>query len=418
MKKVRKMLPVSLCDISGIEKWLEEQADNGLFPFSIGRCATFTTGGVPGTRFRLEPYGTCGNTPTEEQLTLYRNAGWEYAFQVGSMYFLFYATDPTAVELYSDRESRGLSLERLEKALRRARRRTVIIYTILVAVLIWMLFFHKSAFDVQPNQLASLPLILLRLFHPVLLLFVIGQIFLACKNSRDVKLLQKTCKALKAGMAPPPSPGPDKKIALENMVSIAVSISLIILVLEQCFNWFSLYDSIHIPLDRFNHPYVKIQDVEQTPVYQWTDLFAHAPRNSFGVYYADVEHSLLAPVWYSVTQEAYSPKDGTSGAFSTDPENGANRYSPQLEMTYFQLLIPSMTRSIAEAQMNDYRLINLRWNYEYIDYPDLDFVIIADEPDGIWQIMALGKGGKAAVFRYGGQEDLREHLEVLAALVK
>lgn len=418
MKKVRKMLPVSLYDISGIEKWLEDQADNGLFPVSIGSCATFTTDGVPGTRFRLEAYGTCGNTPTEEQLTLYRNAGWEYAFQVGSMYFLFYAADPAAVELYSDHESRGLSLERLEKALRRARRRTVIIYTILIAVLIWILFFHKSAFDVQPNHLAYLPLLLLRLFHPVLLLFVIGQIFLACKNSRDVRLLQKTYNALKEGMAPPPSHGPDKKIALENLVSIAVSISLIILMLGQCFDGFSLDNGRRIPLYRFNHPYVKIQDIEQTPVYQWSDLFEHAPHNSSSVYYADVEHSLLAPVWYSVTQEAYSPQDGTSGAFSTDPENGANRYSPQLEMTYFDLLIPPMAHSVAEAQMNDYRLINLHWSYESVDYPGSDFVMIADEPDGIWQIIALGKGGKVAVFRYGGQEDLREHLEELAALVK
>lgn len=417
MKKVRKMLPVSLYDISGIEKWLEDQADNGLFPFSIGRCATFTTDGVPGTRFRLEPYGACGKTPTEEQLTLYRNAGWEYASSVGSMYFLFYTADPAAVELYSDHESRGLSLERLEKALWRARRRMIAIYPVLATV-IWLLVFRNDKFDVQPNHLAYLPLIVLRLFHPVLLLFVIGQIFLAFKNCRDVKLLQKTCKALKEGMAPPPSPGPDKKIALENLVSIAVSILLIILVLGQCYDWFSLDNGKCIPLDRCNHPYVKIQDIEQTPICQWSDLFEQAPRDSSGIYYANMEHSLLAPVWYSVTQEAYSPQDGTSSAFSTDPENGANRYSPQLEMTYFQLLIPSMARSVAEAQMNDYRLINLHWSCESVDYPGLDFVITSDEPDGIWQIIALGKGGKAAVFRYGGQEDLREHLEVLAALVK
>lgn len=415
MKKVRKMLPVSICDISGLENWLEDQADHGRFPLSIENWATFTTNGVPGTRFRLEPYGTFGDTPAEEQLTLYRNAGWEYAFPVGSMYFLFYATDPAAVELYSDYESRGLSLERLERALWRARRRMITIYPVLAAV-IWLLVFHKSRFDVQPNHLAYLPLILLRLFHPVLLLFVIGQIFLLCRNSRDLKLLQKTCKALKEGLAPPPSPGPDKKIVLENMAPIAVVVPLILLLVGQWFDWLPLYSGI--PLDHFKHPYVEIQKLEQTPVYQWNDLFEDASsHNSSGIYHADVEHSLLAPVWYSVTQEAYSPQDGTRGAFSPDPENGANRYSPQLETTCFDLLIPSMARSVAEAQMNDYRLINLRWSYESVDYPGLDFVITSDEPDGIWQIMALGKGGKVAVFRYGGQEDLRDHLEVLAALV-
>lgn len=416
MKKVRKMLPVSISDITGMEKWLEDQADNGLFPVSIGSWAAFTAGGIPGTRFRLEPYGKCQDAPTEEQLTLYRNAGWEYAFAVGSIYFLFYTTDPAAVELYSDHESRGLSLERLEKAVWRARRRSVITYSVLAAAIVWMLFFYEDRLDVQPDHLASLPLVLLRLFNPGFLILVAGQIFLSCKNSRDIRLLQKTCKALKDGMAPPPSPGPDKKIIFENVMSVVAVIPLLVLLPGQWFNWFSLYSDI--PLDHFRHSYIGIQQIEHTPVYQWNDLFEHAPsRNASGIYCADVEHSLLAPVWYSVTQEAYSPQDGTSGAFSPDPENEANRYSPQLEATYFHLLIPSMSRQVAEAQMNAYRLINLDWSYEYMDFPDLDFVILADEPDGIWQMAALGRGKKVAVFLYGGQEDLREHLDTLAAFV-
>ena len=32
MSKVRKILPVSTADISGLEKWLEEQANSGLIP--------------------------------------------------------------------------------------------------------------------------------------------------------------------------------------------------------------------------------------------------------------------------------------------------------------------------------------------------------------------------------------------------
>lgn len=78
-RKVRKILPVSLCDIRGLEAWLEEQANAGLFPVSIGSWAVFTTDGVPGTRFRLEPYDRGRTAPTEEQQELYRRAGWSYA---------------------------------------------------------------------------------------------------------------------------------------------------------------------------------------------------------------------------------------------------------------------------------------------------------------------------------------------------
>ena len=112
-----------------------------------------------------------------------------------------------------------------------------------------------------------------------------------------------------------------------------------------------------------------MQAMESTPVYQWNDLFEDPPfRNSQGTYYADVEYSLLAPSWYSVTQEAYSPQNGTRGnVFSKDPENGANRYSPELDTTCFHLLIPSMARPVAKAQMEQYRLVNLRWSYESVD---------------------------------------------------
>ena len=415
MSKVRKILPVSTADISGLEKWLEEQANSGLFPVSIGSWATFTTTGVPGTRFRLEPYGS-GRTPTEEQLALYRSAGWEYAFAIGSgYYFLFYATDPSAVELYSDHESRGLSLERLEKAAQRAQRRMLVFYSALIAVMVYFLFFYQSKFDVQPNNLAYLPIVLLQIFNPVFLVFIIAQIFIFRKNGRDLRLLKSSCKALKEGMAPPPSDGPSKKIVWENVMSLVAIIPVAILIWGQYSAPYS-----NIPLDDFNRPYIEIQAMESTPVYQWNDLFEDPPfRNSQGTYYADVEYSLLAPSWYSVTQEAYSPQNGTRGnVFSKDPENGANRYSPELDTTCFHLLIPSMARSVAKAKMEQYRLVNVRWSYEYVDYSDLDFVIIANEPNGIWQMAALGKGSKVVVFRYGGQEKLRDHIDLLSALVR
>lgn len=415
MKKVRKMLPVSIADISGLENWLEEQANQGFFPVRIGSWATFTPTGVPGTRFRIEPYGKSGDAPTEEQLALYRDAGWEYAFAVGSgYYFLFYTTDPSAVELYSDNESRGISLEWLEKAARLARRKRILIFFVVAALTVWTIFFHKSEFDVQPDNLAYLPLGLLRVFDPLFLIFLLAQIFVFWKDSRDFKLLKKTCKALREGLALPPSPGPSRKIVVENIVTLTAIVPLLLLIL-----WQQLAPYRNIPLDNFRHPYVAIQEIESMPVYQGKDVFEEPPfRNASETYYAEREFSLLAPKWYSVTQEAYSPQNGTRGnVFSKDPENGANRYSPELDTTCFTLLFPSMAEPVAKAQMDQYRLINLRWSYESLDYPGLDFVILASEPNELWQMAALGKGGRVAVFRYGGQANLRDHLETLSTLV-
>ena len=163
-RKVRKILPVSPCDIRGLEAWLEEQANSGLFPVSIGSWAVFTADGVPGTRFRLEPYDRGRTAPTEEQRELYRGAGWSYALNVAPAgCWLFYTADPTAVELYSDHESRGLSLERLERAARRAWQRSLLLGVVLAAA--------SAPFDSKTlrafGQIDALPIL-----NPVMVIYL------------------------------------------------------------------------------------------------------------------------------------------------------------------------------------------------------------------------------------------------------
>ena len=58
MKKVYKILPLSIYDIPGIESWLEEQANSGFFPVFLNSWVAFTPTGVPGTRFRLGQLGS------------------------------------------------------------------------------------------------------------------------------------------------------------------------------------------------------------------------------------------------------------------------------------------------------------------------------------------------------------------------
>ena len=151
-----------------------------------------------------------------------------------------------------------------------------------------------------------------------------------------------------------------------------------------------------VPLEDFRQPYVELQELESTPVVLFDPSSGHDSR-------AYREHSLLAPAWYSVTQQARSP------------ENGASCYAPQLEAMYFRLLLPSMARSVAQAQMEQYRLVNLSWSYETLEHPGLDFVLLAREPEGLWQMAALGRGGQVAVYIYCGQEQLRDHLDLLSS---
>lgn len=416
MKVVRKILPLSIYDVSGIESWLEKQADAGLFPVSLNSWATFTRNGVPGTRFRLVVKVGKGGPITLEQLELFRESGWHYVCSVSRIYDLFYTTDPEAVEVYSDWESRGFSLEPLKKRIISYRRRRWILFAALAAVVIWAVFFFESPYDIQPDHFARLVLVLLNLFQPAPLLFLACVIWIWRLNSRDWRLLQRMYKALSQGLPPPASKGPSKAMVWDQIILIALTLMLVVAVVISRFDILNPWENIS--LDRFSKPYITIQTIEQEPVLPWEELFEEEPVEGKPENYAEQKFSLLAPTWYRVVQEAYSTQSGSQpNYFSPKPENGTERYAPDLDATYFELLLPALARPVAKAQMDAYRLVNLNWSYTELSDTGLDFAIYATETDGIWQMLAIGKENRVAVFRYAGREQLPDHLQELSETV-
>lgn len=417
MKKIRKLIPVSLYDIPGVERWLEEQANQGLFPVHLGSWATFETGGVPGTRFRLDPYGKTGTEPDPERLELYRQAGWRYALSIGRAYFLFYTADQSAPELYSDWESRGLSLDRLARQVRQYAWRRRIVWGLLGLLLVWVLFFFQSKYDIHPNpnRFVRLPLLLVEFTSPAMLFFLLCAGFMWWNHRRDRRTLTAIHRNLSQGLPPPPSPGPSRRIWLENLLVLLLVVPLALALL-----W-SRFGPSSTALDGFSRPYVALADLEKEPLYTYEELFGEPAGNSpfhQDENQAQVHFSLLSPVWYTVSEDKNSAQAGAqTNAFSPDPQGGKYRYSPNLDSAYFHLLLPALARPVAEAQLDQFRLVNLRWTYQQVQHPGLDLVILADEPDGIWQMAAVSSGRRLAVFRYAGQERLADHLDALAAAV-
>lgn len=416
MSLIRKIIPVSLYDIPGLEHWLEEQANQGLFPTSLGSWAVFEERDVPGVRFRLDPFANRageGLEPTPEKLELYRAAGWEYAFRVGRAYFLFYTTDPQAPELFSDYQSQGLSLDRLVRGLRSYRRRKAVLWSLLGILFLAALFLGHS-YDVQPDHFVRLPLILLYAFDPILLLFLAGMFFYSLPiDRRDRKTLFATYNALKEGLPPPPSPGPSRRIVRENIAALVLSPILVAVVL---YNQFGDSRLTLRPVEEFTAPYISLYDLEQVPLGPYETIY----RNNSGLNSENVARrscSLLAPVWYEVSQDLDALQPGRKpSTFSPDPHGGEYTYSPSLDMTYFHTL-PILAQPAARAQMDLYRLVNLYWDYEEVDWPGADFVILATVEDDPWQMAAVGLGGRVAVYQYAGVEKLADHLDLLTDLV-
>ena len=407
MKTVRKIIPVSLYDIPGLERWLEEQAREGLFPVRLGRWASFRTGAVPGTRFRLEPWGALGTEPAPEQLELYQAQGWKYALPIGRSYFLFYAEDPEAIDLYTDYQSRGMSLERAERRLRRLR---VIQYLLLALAALLVLAAACSALLYWSGYRPAL-LSLMAAANPFVVLALGADLVLAAFQRRDLRTLRDTCRALSMGLPPPPSPGPSRRMRRANVLSPVLA--ALIVVCLGCHIYFLWEDGV--PLDRFSRPYVTFADLEEPSLVSYETLTGRPGAFDGNQDRARDLPSLLAPVWYEVRLQGFSPEPGDEAGYSPDPEGGKYRYHATLEQTRIRTLIPSHARTAALACLDQYPSLEGYWRE--VDYPGLDFAVVADRADDTWQLAALGKGRDAAVFFYSGQANLADHRDVLAEMV-
>lgn len=420
MKKIRKFLPVSFYDIPGIENWLEEQANAGLFPVSIRGWVTFTSTGIPGTRFRLAVKEKYQEVPDLALLELCRNSEWNYGFPIAKMYFLFYTTAAHEEELFPDYEHRGFSIDLLKKqstTIRRMKWIYRILLGLLLLMLIWNLFFMKTKFDIQPDPFAKLPLLLLELLQPYMLMVFACGFFIWKSNRRDEKTLRSMLNALEAGASAPQSPGASRRIARESLAMVILGCLMIFSLFPRTFD--GLNPWIHIPLERFHRPFPELQAMETETLFSWEELFGENPVYNKIQNTGDIRCSILAPTWYSVSQDGYSSQKVTAAeSLSSYSEDEGYRYSPSLDLTYFQLLIPALARPVAESQMNAYRLVNLQWNYEDLAVEHLDFAVLASEPGNTWKMLALGKDNQVAVYRYKGRENLREHLELLAEIVR
>ena len=414
MKTVFKTTPVSMYDIQSLERWLEERANEGLFPVWVnGEFTQFRRDErAPGTRFRLEA-ANGQEAPEPERLELYKEAGWEYGDTVGKAYFLFYTADPNATELHTDPVTRGISLEHLAGEVQKARRKQniwrLMILGILAAgaLLIWRM--DARRLPLYFLDMSGSPLLLLPLF------------FLGWRNDEwEYRCLLDLQKSLELGITPKAGRPRHRMLwFLPFWIAIPLAGILIVLWFGHLFGFWD-YPTAK-PLADFSGTYVNLQQLESEPLFTYKELFDEPfpsiSGSSWGESTVTRKFALLSPGYYTVNQTLLSQKAGTTkNSFSStgDPES---HYSPTLEAVYFRLLIPAMARPVALAQMAEQEAVNLTWTYEEVDYPGLDFVILS-RSNSQYQGAAVCAGGRLAVFHYGGREDLADHLDALAQAVK
>ena len=375
MSYTLRINPVAPYDGPGMERWLERLAAQGLFPGRIGDGFCWLRKGEPkARRYRLAPMGSRRDPDLEVRKALYRQAGWDYA-GAWSVFHLFYAEDPAAPEPYSDGESRLAALDSLDRALKRANTRIAAVHGFVLLLLLW-------AIVLRPELL---PMLLLMELPVTALVWVIWADVGGILGRRKLRALRET---LAQGGTPVPGRPQPRRNAVRAVLS---TVALLVLI----GGWL---------VQRESFPKAEVPGLPSVTAMETTYPCRVDEKDT-----QRLGFTLFVP--YQVRTE----EDGISGYRPPEDRrlstlNGY--YHPGLDSVTLHVTLPFLTETVARAQREMDRIQNLAWREERLDCPGADFAILWESGEQ-FQMLALGKGGKAVVYRYRGVEDLRDHLETL-----
>ena len=124
LKIVRRLIPCPQYDVSGMECWLSEMAEQGLVLEKDGLfcgIATFEKTVPQKIRYCLQAAGKSTSMwaddlgdPDAEEVELSKEFGWEYVAKRGEFY-IYRTTDPEARELHTDKEVQALAMDAVKK---------------------------------------------------------------------------------------------------------------------------------------------------------------------------------------------------------------------------------------------------------------------------------------------------------------
>lgn len=400
MKRVYKLTPVREYDIAGVESWLEDMARHGLYlkKFRPLFC-TFQRGKPGEVRYRLEPHRRIlDDELPQSMLELYGQFGWDCVDEVNRSMLIFSTQNAAAPELHSDPELQEKQWRKLYQSVRNSFILNLFL-ALLILVLIGSLLFGSGTPVLNLIETSLLPLAFLELW-------VIVQLMVSIP---DLSLLSTTVRQLKGGIPL------EHRTVYPHRRPLAVPAflaSLVILLLVIMGNYILPLTGggIHSLEDVQDFTPLSLASLEG-PGYQ-PDSFV-----SGGVDYANFsrqKHYFLCWRQWEVVQ---------SGRFEADGQ------WIRLEIQWYDLTLPFLATPLAQEQLQAAtRLEDDIWwtapedtvrTWTVTQFPNLglDYLAVAQDEQGSFQIAAAALDGRTAVVRYTGQGNLADHLDEISAMV-
>jgi len=335
---IKKWLPCSMWDFTGLQNWINEQAAAGYalmaWPgaWDIGRISFQEDPSACTARYRLEPIDD--RIWEQERNELYAQSGWTFITKIHKLYAVYRCDDPEVPELYADAESLSLTFKKLIK-----RQWLEMIFTFLWAG--WILWDEIVDLFTAP---ALLPLQLILSTEILLPLYLALFACVAAQLIRTVHRLVKL-RRLRRQLALGVLPAAGKRRYQElwdNWAALAALLCVVYLV------FLSISGDMHTKYlesqEEWDFPHVTLEELvpEGTALRMYNDQ----EMLSFDKF----KHSALVPEQYETAQ----------GAMATLPDGTQQEY--RLYLDHFRTISPAVAEvayrgKIAERQkeLEEYR---------------------------------------------------------------
>lgn len=244
VRHVHRLPPCPAYDVEGMESWLSELAQEGLFLSKDGffcGAATFERGAPRFAKYRLEAaqkstsmWSDDGGEPDPEQVELGQHYGWEYVAKRWDFY-IYRSFEPGARELNTDPEVQALALNAVKK-------RSV---SAAVSTLVWIVLYMGVV-------LRSPVLTMVSVHTWLFLLLSVSILWLIADSIAAAVHLGRLQKKLRAGLPLEADQGWRKRTLRyhgKNIVQIVLAIVLVCIFLH---NWsVSVLDTDKVPLEDY-----------------------------------------------------------------------------------------------------------------------------------------------------------------------
>jgi hypothetical protein len=376
-KIYRKLIPVSTYDIAGMESWLSDMAEKGLFLCDFGNLfAKFTKGAPKSVRYRLEPVGGDNTYLSAELKDLYEENGWRYIASLGMTFYVFLAEDASSPEIHTDPVVQS-------QALKKTARQLHISLIVLIALTVFLTGFTLFMYAAGGNWVRHVLLGLNSGIYVAALVLLFAGLYLGISDIRISRLRRRLLSG-----RPFEHRKSRKRAAALKITELAARLSpaimLVLLIVNGATDITNLKPLTEAP--------------RSMPVLSLAEIDPGQYANYSGGYYYR-GYSPLVPAQYTVLQNIKTD----------DPYDNPT----VLQTDYYKAAFSGLARSVYDEQLRVFiEIIGHNADYDTLDTPLFDGSVYT-KIDNAQYIIAY-RDKTVVVVRYEGDADLRDKLPLIA----